>query len=370
MAHLYINSRGFPVTRHSYSGSSSFNHCARKYYLERIAGWKDKSMEKSASMAFGRVMETAVTFYHSGLSLNKAWEFFDAEWTKHRELDLDYSAKLGSWEDLWCTGNEMLRLYNLLYPKMPFEITGHTNFQVEKIWEVFPNTDFSGIELRCYLDILAKLKEGRFADAKTDKVILDMKVSTTACPSFVSLDPQLRTYSMVTKYPVVGFLWFQICSRTLEKGTEVVLLEDAGSFKPLDDVVVLSLHEDEKSVYITSSVNYKKFQEIKGQNVVAKEERLKFIADYGTLVPVSAITRQKIEVSLAVVSDDSREDIRKQVEQDIIRIHNASETDFWPQQGGVRYPNNKCVTCCMRGICSGNEKLRDNLLERNSEDIF
>lgn len=373
LSYLYINSRGFPVTRHSYSGSASFNHCARKYYLERIAGWRDKSLDKSASMAFGRVMENTITTYHgNNCNLNAAWEFFDSEWTKYRDQDLDYSAKNGSWADLWCTGNEMLRLYNLRYPKMPFEITGQNNFQLEKKWEVFPNTDFAGIELRCYLDILAKLKEGRFADADTDKVILDMKVSTTACPSFVSLDPQLRTYSMVTKYPVVGFLWFQICSRTLEKGTEVVLLENAGPFKPLDEVVVLntSITEDEKNIYITSFQNYEKFQEIKGQSAAAKEERLKFITEYGILTPIANTTRQKIEVSLAVVSDDSREDIRKQVEQDIIRICNASETDFWPQQGGVRYPNNKCVTCPMRGICSSNTKLRDELLERTSEDIF
>jgi hypothetical protein len=34
----------------------------------------------------------------------------------------------------------------------------------------------------------------------------------------------------------------------------------------------------------------------------------------------------------------------------------------------VRWPNNKCETCAMRGICSNNPQLRDTLVERKQID--
>ena len=376
-AHLYINPKGYPVTRHSYSGSSLFNDCNRRYFLERVAGYKEKALDRAAAMIFGKVMENTVTFYHThGKQVETAWAYFCAEWDNFKEQELDYSKKLTSWEDAWRTGNELLRLYALRYPSLPFEITGEDNFQVLRTWEVFPNTKLAGIELYSYLDILAKLKPGRFPEAKTDKVILDMKVSAADCPKLVSLDPQLRTYSMVTKYPVVGFLWLGVESRVLEKGTEVTLLTDAGPLKKGSVTLILSTDFKEiptkpESVYLSPTREiFKEFEKMPGRKVAEKEAKLNFIQKHGILTPVCDITRQTVEVRLAVINDESREDIKKQIEHDVIRIHNASEEDFWPMQSGVRYPHNKCTSCPMRGICTGNDELRDELLERSQEMVF
>lgn len=374
-AYLYINPKGYPVTRHSYSGSSTFNHCARKYFLERVAGYKEKALDNSASMEFGRVMEACVVAYHSG-GLEIAKKHFITGWGKVKEKKLDYSDKCDDWTAMSKSGIELLRLYDIRYPSFPFEITGADNFQVCKTWEVFPNTDFAGIELYSYIDVLAKLKPGRFKDAKTDKAILDMKVSAAACPKLVALDPQLRTYSMVTKYPVVGFLWLGVERRKLEAGKEVTLLSDIGSLKKGNDVTIISLDFKEipttpESVYVTDDKDVlKALSLMEGRKAIDKENKLKFIQTNGTIVPVSEITRQTVEVNMATISDDSREDIKRQIEQDVIRITNAFENDFWPMQGGVRYPNNKCVTCPMRGICTGNNDLRDELLERTEEPVF
>ena len=54
-ASLYINAKGYGVTRHSYSGSGEFNDCARRYYLKRVAGWSER--KKSAAMEFGNSVE-------------------------------------------------------------------------------------------------------------------------------------------------------------------------------------------------------------------------------------------------------------------------------------------------------------------------
>ena len=69
--HLYINSKGYFVTRHSYSGSDSFNYCAKKYYLERVQGWSEKT--ERSSKHFGIALEKAITFYHQrGLNVSAA----------------------------------------------------------------------------------------------------------------------------------------------------------------------------------------------------------------------------------------------------------------------------------------------------------
>ena len=378
---LYINAKGYGVNRHSYSGSSEFNHCARLYYLKRVAGWSER--KQSAAMEFGKAVENAVTEFHAH-GIEAALKMFASYWTqqtdenrKERKLDaLDYTDKNESWDALNLTGQEMLKLYAIRYPKMDFVVSDPSSFQVQRSYEIFPGTELGGIELISYMDLVAKLKPGRFApDLPDSRVILDMKVSTAVCPTLIALDPQLRTYSMVEKIPTVGFLWFGVKSRNLKKGDAVTYIETGMNITAGTTLFILSEDKSDipivpPSVYvIADEKDIEKFEAIKGASKEAKAAREKFIADFGVIVPISALTRQEIDVRMATITDESREDMRKQIEQDVIRIHHASESDFWPMQGGVRFPNNKCVTCAMRGICSNNEKLRDELVVRIQEDI-
>ena len=55
---LYINYANRPVTAHSYSAGTTFRFCKRRYYLERIQGWREK--EQKASLHFGRCVEDAL----------------------------------------------------------------------------------------------------------------------------------------------------------------------------------------------------------------------------------------------------------------------------------------------------------------------
>jgi hypothetical protein len=52
----------------------------------------------------------------------------------------------------------------------------------------------------------------------------------------------------------------------------------------------------------------------------------------------------------------------------MIAIAQATEKDFFPMQSGVRYPNEKCPNCPMRGICANKPELRDMLLARKQVD--
>ena len=60
--HLYVNSKGYPVTRHSYSGGDAFQFCPQKYYLERVQGWSER--QERAASKFGIALEAGVTFWH------------------------------------------------------------------------------------------------------------------------------------------------------------------------------------------------------------------------------------------------------------------------------------------------------------------
>ena len=381
---LYINSKGYEVTRHSYSGSSEFNDCARRYYLHRVAGWQER--EQSAAMEFGKALEYAITVFHvEGENLQLALEAFVDQWAPFwGHTELVYSKKHVSWENLKAVGQEMLRLYAIKYPNFPYTVENpEKSFQVQKNIEVFPGTNLAGIELTSYIDLIVKMKPASVDPSlEDDRTVLDMKVSSSHCPQLVSLDPQLRTYAWTTGIPTCGFLWFEICSRLLGVGDEVTFLgvEDIhGKFRPGQKLFVLS--EDfntiplvPESVYVVDDVKVvESLKAIKGQKASDKTARLDYITKNGVSVPVSALTVQSIEVRTATFSQASTEDMRKQVEQDIVRIVHASEQDFWPMQSGIRWPNDKCVTCCMRGICTGNDTLRDELVSRDLKggpDLF
>ena len=372
-ASLYVNSNGYGVSRHSYSGSQEFSHCARLYYLKRIAGWSER--KKSAAMEFGNCVEAGHKEFHRH-GIEAALKTFNEKWATFKDAELDYSDKLENWDACVLTGQELLKLYAIRYPKMDFVIPNADALQFQRSYEIFPGSELAGIELISYMDIVAKLKPGRFAsDLPDSRVILDMKVSSAVCPTLISLDPQLRTYSMVEGIPTVGFLWFGVKSRALKKGDAVTLLESAANAVPGTIGYVLAEDKGEipitpPSIYLVSTAKLiEDFEAIKGASKEAKAAREKFILENGKITPISAITRQEIEVVMGTISDESREDMRKQIEQDVIRIHHANETDFWPQQGGVRFPNNKCVTCAMRGICAGNDKLREELVVRVQEEI-
>src|ERR1035437_6955600 len=105
--HLYINSKGYFVTRHSYSGSTSFNFCPRKYYLERVQGWSEK--QERAAMKFGIALEAGVTYWHQrGMDTIQAVSEFVRLWSEHKDKPLIYSKPEKDWESMSLTGQELI----------------------------------------------------------------------------------------------------------------------------------------------------------------------------------------------------------------------------------------------------------------------
>jgi len=62
MGILYVNPKGRPWVKHSYSAGNTWDQCPLQYYLQKIQGWKEKN--NWARFEFGKAFEAAVQFYH------------------------------------------------------------------------------------------------------------------------------------------------------------------------------------------------------------------------------------------------------------------------------------------------------------------
>ena len=362
--HLYINSKGYHVTRHSYSGSDSFNYCARKYYLERVQGWSDKT--ERSSTKFGIALEKAITFWHQrGQDEASAVLEFVRLWAEHKDKPYTYTKSDLDWDRLNLTGQELIRLYTIRYPSFPYIVVNpKLDFQVETNFEVFPDTKLAGIEFTSYIDLVAQIKGSK------EPLIVDIKTSGKDVPEFTVLDPQLRSYAWVKGWSHVAFLWFRKTGRTISKGDTVTLLEAYAGLQPGDDAFVLA--KDEFGVWVTQ--DQRVVDEIDAKFEVnskaVKQARQEYVEAQSKHAPESAVTKQRVQFKMATITPESTEDIGRSIKRDIVNIASATEKDFFPMQSGVRFPNEKCPNCSMRGICSGKPELRDLLLVRKQLDEF
>lgn len=360
-AHLYVNSKGYNITRHSFSGGDAFNYCARKYYLERVQGWSEKT--ENAAKYFGTALEKAITFWHQrGQDTNAAVAEFLRLWAEHKDKPYKYSKTDKDWDNLNQIGQELAKLYTIKYPSLPFVVNNPQDFQVETNFEVFPDTKLAGIEFTSYIDLIAQLKDsGR-------PLIVDIKTSGKDVPDLTVLDPQLRSYSWVKMYPDVSFLWFRKMGRSVSRGDAVTFLEPAAGFQPGDDVIVLAT--DDFGLWVTE--NPKVVDDMNeafiGESKAVKIVRQKFIEENAKHTPERSITKQRIQFKSAIITPESAEDIGRSIKRDVIDIVAATEKNFFPMQSGVRFPNEKCPNCSMRGICANRPELRDLLVARKQLD--
>lgn len=420
MAHLYVNSQGYEVRSFSYSQGTVFHECAQKYKLQRLDGWNE--IGTSAARLFGLALEAAIKTYHeNNLDLEAGLNHFIGEWTDIKELHtferwaekndfsprakatlkrlgirgfragdhIKYTPSEGNWENLLQVGQEMLRLYHIRLPFSPIDLSAQPKFQIKYYKELFPGTDLSGIEFVAYIDMIAKdknsLGDARFWDIKTSGASLDMT------PGILALDQQIRSYAWITANPDGGMIYFQKQGRGLERGLEVSLLASAGEFKAGQSAVVIKYQDAEPAkpadpakprskpkeavpeetwIVENESIIERMFFECgKGQTNDEKDARNLFIRENATLVDKNILTRQKLHFVTAHISLSDQAEAARQIGQDVAAITYANSENFWPKQGGVRFPNNKCVSCVMRGICLDSQELRDRLVHR-ADDAF
>jgi len=378
MAVLYNNPAGQPITRHSYSSGATWAKCKKLYFWEKIRGFRRK--DKSAAMNFGKAVEDAIQYFHAnGLKPDTAADEFRRIWLLSRDnAELVYTAKEKDWGNLRDCGVQLMKLYEILLPTFPIK---DPVWQASYAKEVFPGSALAGLEAGGYIDLVSKAPWVHSLLPKVDvpkdspyrPLVVDLKTSgveLNVSPAMLALDQQLAVYAWLSGIPDVAFLWMtKGIASAFSKGTEVTFLEPSGKWKAGDRAVVLE-HDAENNTAVVgteagTNTVLAELSEVKGKGSTAAKDAViqKYLTE-GLLVsvPTESLTKLKIQFLAVRISPEDIQEAGEVVARQIVEIHQANQTGFYPKNGGVRFPNNGCTYCHCRGLCIHDQKLVDELL--------
>jgi hypothetical protein len=393
---LYKNPKGALVTHGSYSARELFRYCPRKFQLQRVQGWRE--IEQRASLWFGKCIESAIQAYEeNGRQPGAAPGLFETHWENIKNLKefskLTYTNKEISWESLLRAGREMMLLYEIRVPELPISQTPKTLFQVPLHKTIFPGSELAVLSNTAYLDmitypewdhLLLPRLDPDFERGAYDKrpLIIDIKTSGVALDTdLVALDPQLAEYAWQSRIPDVAFLWFVKHGHELESGSHVTLLASVGAWPAGTELIVLAIIKndenvieriylgDEEAVYELKAA-LKPFKPRSKVYDAAKESFLRehVASGFVSCVTPPSITKQRLQFSAARISDSDIDETGRAVGMDTMEMLRSHEDNFYPKTGGVRFPNQKCKFCQMRGICLNRSELRDSMLVRTGDE--
>lgn len=360
MAHLYINNKGTAWRKHSYSAGNDFDQCPYKYYLRRVLGWKER--DNKARFLFGKALEESIQFHHDHNG-EGALDDFLRRWAIHKETpDISYTRVEKDWATCNQMGSDMIRLYVAMQPKLPIPLGGESVFQREYAKEVFPNDDnYGGIEDAGKLDIVCYVDPGHALLPKIDwkpeqgnfrPLIVDIKTSAMDFPEqpgMASFDAQLRRYSWLSGIEDVAFLWFKKSGLGYKRGYSVTFIEPCGTFQPGDEGIISKVDGDHAWV-------------VKEEFMLAHES--------GTQVPLSSLTRQRMQFNAGRVSQASADDAGKIAARQIVQIVNACKQKQWPNTFGIRYPKDDRNDGYFRAFILKDEAFKDHNFTKSDETDF
>src|SRR6266478_602510 len=140
MGFLYINSKGNPWRKHSYSAGNTFDQSPKKYFLQKVLGWKEK--DNKARFALGKAFEIAIQWHHEHNG-SGAVDKFVQEWSVYKDnKDLQYTKVEKDWVTCLRIGIEWMKLYIIRQSSLPIPMGSQTLFQREFSKEVFPGDPY------------------------------------------------------------------------------------------------------------------------------------------------------------------------------------------------------------------------------------
>lgn len=388
MAFLYINAKGKPWRKHSYSAGNTYDQCPLKYYLQKIMGWREKNTR--ARFELGRAFESAIQFYHENQgNRDGAIKHFLDKWEPFREnKELQYTRVERDWQTCVRIATDWLKLYAIRQPHLPIPLGGLSVFQREYAKEVFPgDPNYGEIEDAGKLDVIAynapdhpmlpkliwKLEYGAYRP-----VIVDIKTAGTDFPEQYGIaahDTQLRRYSWLSGIRDVALLWFVKKGLTIQKGYSVTLLEDAGSMKAGQEAVIAAV-EEEGIWLLPNDFMVEEMERVQGkkngrteQTKEAKARRDAWLKENATFTSEETVTKQRLQFNAGYVSIESAEDAGKIAQAQIVKIVNAWHTKTWTNTFGVRYPHDDRSDPYFRAFVMNDQMYRgQNFTKTDEED--
>ncbi|VVB52922.1 Uncharacterised protein [uncultured archaeon] len=387
MAYLYVNAKGRPWRKHSYSAGNVFDQSPMKYYYQKVLGWKE--FDNKASFFFGRALEESIQFHHEHGGQG-AVEDFKRRWAAHKDREnVRYTDKEKNWATCLQMGQEMLKLYIVVQPSLPIPLGGGAVFQREYSKEVFPNDpNYGGIEDAGKLDIIAYADANHERLAKVDirqftggirPVIIDIKTGQVDFPEqqgMAAFDGQLRRYSWLSGIRDVAFLWFKKSGLGYKKGYSATVIETVGSFQAGQECVIARVDENHAWIVYNDFMveEMERAQGKKGNKLdttnAAEERVMNWLHQRGTYTPLDRLTRQRLQFNAGYVTPKSAEDAGTNAARQIVSIVNAWNTKSWPNNFGVRYPRDDRNDAYFRAFVLGDETYKQQNFTKSDEDAF
>ncbi len=387
MAYLYINSKGNPWRKHSYSAGNTFDQSPYKYYLQKVLGWKER--DNKARFMFGKALEEAVQYHHEHDGVG-AKEDFIQRWAVHKEDgNLSYTDVEKNWQTLNQMGTDMIRLYVAMQPKLPIPMGGRSVFQREYAKEVFPGDEnYGGIEDAGKLDIVCYADPNHPMLPRIDwkqeygvyrPLIVDIKTSAIDFPEqpgISAYDAQLRRYSWLSGIRDVGLVWFVKKGLGYKKGYSVTFLDAVGPFKPGDEGVVARVEEDHAWIVRNDFMldEMDRAQGKKGdkldQTNEAKQRAINWMEQYGARVSLTQITKQRLQFNAGFVSQESADDAGRNAGRQIVGIVNSWKNKQWSNTFGIRYPHDDRNDSYFRAFVYGDEAFKKQNFTKSDEQSF
>lgn len=388
MAFLYINAKGQPWKKHSYSAGNTFDQCPLKYKLQKVLGWKEKN--NKARFELGRAFEAAIQFYHENRGdLKAAIANFDTAWQTFADnKELQYTKVEKDWAQCSRIAHDWLKLYAIRQPHLPIPLGGQCVFQREYAKEVFPgDPNYGEIEDAGKLDIVAFVEPDHQMLPKLNwlpeygafrPIIVDIKTAGTDFPDqygIAAYDTQLRRYSWLSGIRDVALLWFVKKGLTIQKGYSVTLLEDAGLMKAGAEAVV-AMTEDEGIWLLPNDFMVEEMERVQGkkngkteQTNEAKKRRDAWLEENGTFTSEEAVTKQRLQFNAGFVTVESAEDAGKIAQKQIINIVQAWQSQNYPNTFGVRYPHDDRTDPYFRAFVLNDKQFKESNFTKSDEDV-
>lgn len=377
---LYVNPKGEPRSRSSYSARKDFKFCKRKFYLTRVLGWRDKQF--GVSFAFGKVIEAAAQYHVQNGGKGGPEKFLEL-WAKVK-MTPDFSKYTyrpveESYENLMRVGREMLRIFAARLPKLPIsDGNGMPRFQVPLRKLVFPGVaEYDTIENDAYLDILATVAWNHPAltpihvhglgagdvGVMPRNVVIDCKTaSKDLAEALVRLDPQLVEYAWMIRNALdVAFLWFVKKGHGYVSGSIITLLEDVGPWKAGRELTVLSKGQEQTLIGTAAMYAY-------GKELPEGSRKIAWEIAGALRANNSVLSKQRLQFASARLAEQEVDEAGRLVGQTTVEMIMAHEQNFYPMEGGIRFPDEKCNFCSMRWLCINDSRGRDENLTRAGEE--
>jgi hypothetical protein len=387
MPFLYVNSKGTPWKKHSYSAGNDFDQSPYKYYLRRVLGWKER--DNKARFLFGKALEESIQFHHDhngGGAVQdflRRWEVYKTNGT------ISYTEVEKNWETCLRMGTDMIRLYVAVQPNLPIPLGGRSAFQREYAKEVFPGDEnYGGIEDAGKLDIVCYVDPDHPSLPKVQwkseygayrPLIVDIKTSAVdfpETPGIAAFDTQLRRYSWLSGIRDVSLLWFKKSGLGYKRGYSITFIEPTGQYVAGEEGVVAKVEADSlwivKNDFMIDEIDRRQGKKDgkTDQTKEAKERGLEFMRQVAIEVPTSHVTRQRLQFNAGFVSQASAEDAGRIAARQIMQIVNAWKNKEYPQTFGIRYPHDDRNDSYFRAFVLGDENFKKQNFTKSDEESF